>query len=186
MARRIRITSKSHTITMKQLLISYSRIDKGKSKFIQTWHKMNEINTNEINSKPRRTQGGKGLLSRTISVQNPQESMAKNPSPREERERTERERGVAPGEGQPHSVLDGWRTEERGKGEEYLRCPRRGPKYPRLNLDTKTPVGANPEICTRSHPTAEFLSSTRSLLRDAAMSMKIQFTVLGGLRNLGR
>ena len=50
------------------------------------------MNKNEMNSKPRRAQGGKGLLSRTISVQNPQESMAKNPSPREERERTKRER----------------------------------------------------------------------------------------------
>ena len=52
------------------------------------------MNKNEMNSKPRRAQGGKGLLSRSISVQNPQESMAKNPSPREERERTERERGA--------------------------------------------------------------------------------------------
>ena len=57
---------------------------------------------------------------------------------------------------------------------------------PRLKLETKTPVGAKPEICTRSHLTAEFLSSTRSLLRDAAMSMKIRFTVLEGPRNPGR
>jgi len=56
------------------------------------------MNTNEMNSKPRRAQGGKGLLSRSISVQNPQESMAKNPSPREERESTERERGATGGE----------------------------------------------------------------------------------------
>ena len=137
------------------------------------------MNKNEMNSKPRRAQGGKGLLSRSISVQNPQESMAKNPSPREERERTEREREVASGEGQQRSVLDGWHTPERGEGEGYLRCPRRGPKYLRLKLDTKTPVGAKLEICTRSHPTAEFLSLTRSLLRDAAMSMKIRFVVLG-------
>ena len=34
-----------------------------------------------------------GLLSRTVSVPNPQVSMAKNPRPREVRERTERERG---------------------------------------------------------------------------------------------
>ena len=45
------------------------------------------MNKNKMNSKPRRAQGGMGLLSRTISVQNPQVSMAKNPSPREERER---------------------------------------------------------------------------------------------------
>ena len=69
---------------------------------------------------------------------------------------------------------------ERGEGEGYLRCPRWGPKYPRLKLDTKTPVGAKPKICTQSHPMAEFLSLTRSLLRDASMSMKIRFAVLGG------
>ena len=62
------------------------------------------MNKNEMNSKPRRAQGGMGLLSRTISVPKPQVSMAKNPSPREERERTERERG-------------GWRQE---KGEVVL------------------------------------------------------------------
>ena len=62
------------------------------------------MNKNEINSKPQRAQGGMGLLSRTISVPNPQVSMAKNPSTREERERTERERG-------------GWRQE---KGEVVL------------------------------------------------------------------
>ena len=62
------------------------------------------MNKNEINSKPQRAQGGMGLLSRTISVPNPQVSMAKNPSPREERERTGRERG-------------GWRQE---KGEVVL------------------------------------------------------------------
>ena len=62
------------------------------------------MNKNEMNSKPRRAQGGMGLLSQTISVPNPQVSMAKNPSPREERERTERERR-------------GWRQE---KGEVVL------------------------------------------------------------------
>ena len=51
-------------------------------------HKMNEF---EMNSKPRRAQGGKGLLSRSISVQNPQESMPL--IPREEREEEEREIG---------------------------------------------------------------------------------------------
>ena len=56
------------------------------------------MNKNEMNSKPRRAQGGMGLLSRTISVPNPQVSMAKNPSPREERERTKRERGATGGE----------------------------------------------------------------------------------------
>jgi len=33
---------------------------------------------------------------------------------------------------------------------------------------------------------AEVLSSTRSLLRDATMSMKIRFAVLGGPRNPGK
>ena len=32
---------------------------------------------------------------------------------------------------------------------------------------------------TWTHPKAEVLSSNRSLLRDAAMSMKIRFAVLG-------
>ena len=70
---------------------------------------MNEI---EVNTKPRRAQGGKGHLSRSISVQNPQESMAKKPSPREERERTERER-------------------ERATGEELLLCSCAGEKAKR-------------------------------------------------------
>ena len=62
------------------------------------------MNKNEMNSKHRRAQEGMGLLSRTISVPNPQVSMAKNPSSKEEREKTERERG-------------GWRQE---KGEVVL------------------------------------------------------------------
>src|SRR6185437_823243 len=40
--------------------------------------------------------------------------------------------------------------------------------------------------CTRSHPTAEVLSSKRSLLRDAAILMKIRSAVLRGPRNPGR
>src|SRR6185436_15258374 len=40
--------------------------------------------------------------------------------------------------------------------------------------------------CTRSHPTAEVLSLKRSLLRDAAVLMKIQSAVLEGPRNPGR
>ena len=38
----------------------------------------------------------------------------------------------------------------------------------------------------RSHPTAEVLSSKRSLLHDAAVLMKIQSAVLEGPRNPGR
>ena len=52
---------------------------------IKTRHKMNK---NEMNSKPRRAQGGMGLLSRTISVQNPQVSIPL--IPREEREEVEK------------------------------------------------------------------------------------------------
>src|SRR6185503_3193811 len=40
--------------------------------------------------------------------------------------------------------------------------------------------------CTRSHPTAEVLSSKRSLLRDAAILTKIRSAVLEGPRNPGR
>ena len=54
-------------------------------------HKMSK---NEMNSKPRRSQGGKGLLSRSISVQNSQESIPL--IPREEREEEEQ------GEGESH------------------------------------------------------------------------------------
>ena len=68
----------------------------------------------------------------------------------------------------------------------YLWWPRKVQNTPRLRLVSKMPVGAEPEIFTQSHPTAEFLSSTRSLLRDAAMSVKIRFAVLGDPRNLGR
>ena len=48
------------------------------------------MNKNEMNSKPRRAQGGKSLLSRTISVQKPQESIPL--IPREEREEEEEEK----------------------------------------------------------------------------------------------
>src|SRR6185503_5375273 len=50
----------------------------------------------------------------------------------------------------------------------------------------KTPVGAESEKGTRSHPTAEFLSSTRSLHCDAVTSMTIRSAVLGGQRNPSR
>ena len=74
-----------------------------------------------------------------------------------------------------------------GAGETYLSTPggdRSDRSHPRNDLhseiQTKTPVGAKPEKGTRFHPTAEFLSSTRSLLRDAAILMKIWSTVLEG------
>ena len=50
------------------------------------------MNKNEMNSKPRRAQGGMGLLSRTISVQNPQVSIPL--IHREEREEVEKEEGA--------------------------------------------------------------------------------------------
>jgi len=72
-------------------------------------------------------------------------------------------------------------------GETYLSTPggdRSDRSHPRNDLhseiQTKTPVGAKPEKGTRFHPTAEFLSSTLSLLRDASTSMKIQFAVFEG------
>ena len=49
------------------------------------------MNKYETNSKPRRAQGGKGLLSRSISVENPQESIPL--IPREEREEEKRGEG---------------------------------------------------------------------------------------------
>ena len=70
---------------------------------------MNEI---EVNSKPRRAQGGMGLLSRSISVQK-----LKNPSLREEREEEQRGREgrQAPGEGRLF-IAPGKKEEERGRG----------------------------------------------------------------------
>ena len=78
-----------------------------------------------MNSKPRRAQGGKGLLSRSISVQNPQESMAKNPSPREERTGTGRKRGGRHEGG----VLSRQKERERG-GEGVFMVPTQGSKIP--------------------------------------------------------
>ena len=69
----------------------------------------------------------------------------------------------------------------KGAGETYLSTPGGDRSHPRNDLhseiQTKTPVGAKPEKGTRFHPTVEFLSSTRSLLRDAATSIKIPFVV---------
>ena len=61
------------------------------------------MNKNEMNSKPRRAQGGKGLLSRSIHVQSLHKSMSKIPNSREERRGTGK-RG-APGSGSGGSVL---------------------------------------------------------------------------------
>ena len=75
----------------------------------------------------------------------------------------------------------------KGAGETYLSTPggdRSDRSHPRNDLhseiQTKTPVGAKPKKGTRFHPTAEFLSSTLSLLCDAATSMKIRFAVFEG------
>jgi hypothetical protein len=73
-------------IVKKQSLISCSRIDKGKSNSTQTKHKTYEI---ETKSNTPRAQGGKGLLSHSISVQ-----VLKNPLlARERRGRENSERG---------------------------------------------------------------------------------------------
>ena len=84
-----------------------------------------------MNSKPRRAQGGLGLLSHTISVQSLQESipkilsLEKKEGGREERSRRRRDPGRRGG---VLSVLASAQEIEGGEG--YLRCPRRGPKYP--------------------------------------------------------
>ena len=62
-------------IIKKQPLISCSRIDKGKSNLSHTKHKTYEI---ETKSNTLRAQGGKGLLSRSISVQQSQKSILQN------------------------------------------------------------------------------------------------------------
>ena len=68
----------------------------------------------ESKSKPRRAQGGKGLLSRSISVQNPQESIPL--IPREERE--EGKRGEGGGGRQEGALvwLPGQKREKEGEG----------------------------------------------------------------------
>ena len=70
-----------------------SRIDEGKSNSSKTKHKSYKI---EMNSKPRRAQGGLGLLSQTISVQKSQLSipLILEKKRGEERENTEREGGA--------------------------------------------------------------------------------------------
>ena len=80
------------------------------------------MNKNEMNSKPRRAQGGMGLLSRSISIQNPQVSIPLIPTPREEEQRGREGR-----QGERVACCPG-RREERGEG--VFMMPRRGPKYP--------------------------------------------------------
>ena len=72
------------------------------------------MNKNEMNSKPRRAQGGKGLLSRSISVQNPQESMPL--IPREEREKNRRKGGRGAREGEAACSVQAKRERERVRG----------------------------------------------------------------------
>ena len=73
---------------------------------------MNEI---ELKSKPRRAQGGKCLLSRSIHVQSLHKSMAKIPNSREER------RGEGQGGGEEGAWAGGARPaamEKRERGRE--------------------------------------------------------------------
>ena len=78
---------------------------------------MNEI---EVSSKPRRAQGGKGLLSRSIHVQSLHKSMAKIPNSREERRGTGRRGAPAQGEKGDSVLAPGEREKdrerERGRG----------------------------------------------------------------------
>ena len=99
---------------------------------------MNEL---ESKSNAQRAQGGLGLLSHTISVQKSQESILLILERRDGAERQGEERGGSAREEVVQLVLSWLAQEREEKGEGYLRCPRRGPKYPRLKLDTKTPVG---------------------------------------------
>ena len=88
---------------------------------------MNEI---EVNSKPRRAQGGLGLLSHTISVHRLQKSILLILERRDGAERQGEERGGGAREEMVRLVLF-WLARRRREGSEgYLRCPRRGQKYP--------------------------------------------------------
>ena len=73
---------------------------KGKLKFIQMRHKMNAIDTR---SKAPRAQGGRGLLSHTISVQESQKSISKI-LPLEKRREEQEEKRRAPGDGRWRAV----------------------------------------------------------------------------------
>ena len=72
------------------------------------------MNKNEMNSKPRRAQGGMGLLSRSISIQNPQVSIPL--IPREEREKEKRDREGMPQRGDGVLLRSGKRERKRGRG----------------------------------------------------------------------
>ena len=83
----------------------------------------------EFNLKAQRAQGGKGLLSQSISVQESQKSINKV-LVLEKKEKNREGAGGARREGDESGrlvcLVPGAGREERG----YLRCPRRGPKYP--------------------------------------------------------
>ena len=102
-------------IIKKQPLISCTRIDQGKSKFVQTKHKMDEL---ESKTNARRAQGGLGLLSHTISVQKSQVSMPLILERRDGAERQRGERGAAPGRRwcSSFSVAGAKEREERERG----------------------------------------------------------------------
>ena len=107
---------------------------------------MDEI---ESKSKPRRAQGGKGLLSHQISVQKCQQSIPLVLILERERRRTGRERhtgerweALASGSG----FFQAQGREERGEG--VFKVSTQGSKIPLDKLETKTPVGAKPEIFT--------------------------------------
>ena len=82
------------------------------------------MNKNEMNSKPRRAQGGMGLLSRSNLVQSLHKSMAKIPNSREERRGTGRRR--APGSGRGGVLLRPIRERARVMG--YLTPTTLNPK----------------------------------------------------------
>ena len=81
-----------------------------------------------MNSKPRRAHGGKGLLSRSISVQKPQQSIPL--ISREERwsRETGRERGDASLMGEAVPFWQSATKEERGK--RVFKVPTQGSKIP--------------------------------------------------------
>ena len=88
------------------------------------------MNENKSKSKPRRAQGGKGLLSHQISVQKSHQSIPL--SPREEREGEEKERQEE-GAGARRrwwrgAGLSGTKREERGEG--VFKVPTQGSKIP--------------------------------------------------------
>ena len=134
-------------------------------------HKRAQKRRDWIDSKAQRAQGGWGLLSQSNPIQTLTNPWTNSTLKR----RTEGGRHRGGG-------LENREVHEQITKAAINLTQVKGYLYPRDRSDRL----ASSTPCTRSHPTAEVLSSKRSLLRDAAILMKIRSAVLEGPRNPGR